>query len=426
MSSTKPVASVPDTTPSRLRSRPWVRRAALVGGGAFAVRLLYWLAFLRHYVPQTDAAQYVRIAHNFAIGNGIADTYPQVLVHATAFRPPLYPAMLGLLFKVFGTHLAVAQAANAVVGSLVVVLVDILVTRISTPRAGLIAAAIVAVTPSLLANDLVPLSEPLSLLIFLAIVLLMIDERWLAAGVATGLLLLTRPSAPALLAAGGVWLVSRVGWRTAFRFVAAAIVTIAPWVIRNEVHFHSPVLVTSNGFNVNAIYSPEALAGTTFVDASVDPRFAWLKPTTTNEAQWDRALLRHGVHGALTHPVSVARIVIRNALQEAELLPGRNRWAELSDGRNLGFRLVTLPIFYLTTVLGVIGLWRCRHRRWVWLLFLLGFVLVAPSVVTVAAPRLRAPLDLVLAIGAGLCLGAREAPSTAGAPTAEADFSTNS
>jgi 4-amino-4-deoxy-L-arabinose transferase-like glycosyltransferase len=416
VSLTKPSLSALTTT----ASRPWVRRAGLIGAVALAIRLLYWLAFLRHYVPQSDAGQYLRIAHNFAIGNGIADTYPQVLVHATAFRPPLYPAMLGLLFKVFGTHVAVAQAANAVIGSLVVVLVDIVVTRLATPRAGLIAAAIVAVTPSLLANDLVPLSEPLSLLIFLAIVLLMIEERWIWAGVATGLLLLTRPSAPALLVAAALWLVSRVGWKVAVRFVVAATVIVTPWIIRNEVHFHSPVLVTSNGFNANAIYSPEALRDSNFVDASIDPRFAWLKPKTTNEAQWDRALLRHGVHGALTHPATVVRIVARNTIQLAELLPGHNRWAERSDGRNRAFRTATLPIFYLTTALGLVGLWRWRANRWVWLMFLLGLVLVVPSVLTVPAPRLRAPLDLVLAIGAGLFLAPRAPAPTPQDETAAA------
>jgi 4-amino-4-deoxy-L-arabinose transferase-like glycosyltransferase len=385
------------------------------------VRLVYWAVLLRHYVPRSDAAQYLRIAHNFATGHGISDIYPEVVLHATAFRPPLYPALLGLLFKVFGTHVFVAQAANALIGALVVVLVDVLVTRIATPRAGLLAAAIVAVTPSLVANDLVPLSEPLSLLIFLVVVILLFDRRWAPAGVATGLLLLTRPSGPALLAAGAAWLVSKVGWKAAASFVVATLVTVAPWIVRNQTRFHSPVLITSNGFNVNAVYSREALADRTFVDASIDPRFAWLYPKTINEAQWDRALLRHGAHGALTHPVEVARRVTLNAAQMVELWPQANRGAEFLDGRNVTFRMLTLPLFFLTAALGIAGFRRNRANRMVKLLLMLALVLVVPSVLTVAAPRLRAPLDLVLGIGAGLYLAER-----AGKPAATLELSPNS
>ena len=375
-------------------------RVLLIGGGALVVRLAYWVAFMRHYVPQSDAAQYLRIAHNFATGHGIADYYPQVHIHATAFRPPLYPALLGGLFKLFGTHLAVAQATNAVLGATVVVLADLVATRIAGPRAGLAAACVVALTPSLIPNDLVALSEPLSLVVFLVVVLLLFGRRWAAAGFATGLLLLTRPSAPALLATAGVWLLSRIGWKAALRFGAAAVVTVAPWVVRNQIRVHSPVLVTSNGFNLNAVYSPEALASQSFVDASVDPRFGWLP--AGDEAKWDRTLAQHGIYGARTHPAAVVRRVIRNAGQMAELLPGYNLGAERLDGRNLALRNVTLPVFYLTTVLGIIGLRRHRHSPDLVLLVLLAVVMVVPSTLTVSVPRLRAPLDLALAIAAAL------------------------
>jgi 4-amino-4-deoxy-L-arabinose transferase-like glycosyltransferase len=400
---------VPLVSPTDLRATtrgPWLQRALLIGGGALVVRLAYWFAYLRHYVPQTDAAQYVRIAHNFAIGHGIADYYPQVQdhlrVHATAFRPPLYPALLGALFKLFGTHLAVAQAANAVLGAIVVVLADIVATRIAGPRAGLAASGIVALTPSLLANDLVPLSEPLSLVLFLLVLLLLIERRWVTAGFATGLLLLTRPSGPALLLAAGGWLVWKAGWKATLRFAATAMVTVAPWVVRNQIHMHAPVLITSNGFNVNAVYSSEALADGGFVDASIDPRFGWLRPVV-DEPKWDQALLRHGLHGAVAHPASVVHVVALNVVHIAELLPGANRGPEQLDGRNLTFRVWTLPVFYLTTALGVLGLWRHRSNRLAVLLVVLAAVLVVPSILTVAVPRLRAPLDLALAIGAALC-----------------------
>jgi hypothetical protein len=171
------------------------------------------------------------------------------------------------------------------------------------------------------------------------------------------------------------------------------------------------VLVTSNGFNLTAVYSPEALADRGFVDATFDPRFAWLRPVQSNEPEWDRILLRRGVDGALGHPDAVARVLARNVAQTAELAPGRNVWAEQMDGRNLAFRAATLPVFYLTAALGLAGLWRHRRDRRARLVFLLGLSLVVPSVFTVVAPRLRAPLDLALSVGAGI-LVAPAAPRT--------------
>ena len=72
------------------------------------------LVFLRNYHPQTDAQHYIDIATSVAHGHGFAADYPYGWVHATAFRPPLYPLLLGAAFAVFGVHLAVAQALNVV------------------------------------------------------------------------------------------------------------------------------------------------------------------------------------------------------------------------------------------------------------------------------------------------------------------------
>jgi 4-amino-4-deoxy-L-arabinose transferase-like glycosyltransferase len=378
-------------------------RLSLLGFGALAIRLAYWAIFVPHYVLRSDADQYVTIARNVASGWGIVDAYPQIFNHATAFRPPLYPVLLGELFRVFGPHVAVAQAANAVLGSLVVVLAYQLATRLAGPRAGLVAAVAVALSPSLLANDVVPLSEPLSLVLFLGVILLLLDRRSVVAGLAMGLLVLTRPSAPVLLAVAAIWLLCNVGWRAAFRFVFVASVVVAPWIVRNQIRLHTPVLVTSNGFNVAAMYSPEALSRGGFVDPVFDRQaFGWLRPAQFDEAKWDSLLLRRGIKGAVTHPVDVARIVGQNMVDLTEIRPDRNRGAEVLDGRNLGFRTVTLPFFYLTTILGLLGFWLHRRDSRVRLLFLLSSSVVALSVLTIAAPRLRAPMDLALAIGVGL------------------------
>ena len=130
-----------------------LRGAAAVFGVALLVRIAYVLVFLRNYHPQTDAQHYIDIATSIAHGNGFAAKYPYGFEHATAFRPPLYPLLLGTAFAIFGVHLAVAQALNVILGSGVVVLIAIVAARVGGRRAGLIAAGLATIYPPLLAND---------------------------------------------------------------------------------------------------------------------------------------------------------------------------------------------------------------------------------------------------------------------------------
>ena len=81
--------SVNTTSGAESRTR-WLRIAVF----ALVVRLLYWVLLTRAWKPVSDAAQYVAIARNLAHGRGFAESFPQIAVHATAFRPPLYPALL--------------------------------------------------------------------------------------------------------------------------------------------------------------------------------------------------------------------------------------------------------------------------------------------------------------------------------------------
>ncbi len=142
--------------------RPRVGKAlALLAVGAAGVRLVYLLAFARDYTPRSDANHYQAIAKAFAQGDGIAGIFPFTYQHPTAFRPPLYPALLGAVYWVTGVHVGVGQLLNVALGVVVVVLAALLGAHIAGYRAGIAAGIVVGVYPPLLANDVVLLSEPL-------------------------------------------------------------------------------------------------------------------------------------------------------------------------------------------------------------------------------------------------------------------------
>jgi hypothetical protein len=378
------------------------RTLALLAAGAVAVRLAYLVAFAREYSPRRDADHYQAIASAFANGDGISAPFPFTYLHPTAFRPPLYPAMLGAVYWVTGIHVGVGQLLNVALGATVVVLAAMLGAQIAGYRAGVAAGIAVGVYPPILANDVVLLSEPLSLALVLAMILLLVRGRPAWAGAACGLLVLTRPSAQLLVVVVAAWLVWRAGWRAAARFGVVSLVVVAPWVVRNWVLVGTPTIVTSNGFNLVSTYSDEALASKGFADAVFDGRFRRINDTNRNEMELDNAYREHALEDVGDRRSTPLLVVRHNLARYFELRPDVNKGAERSDGRNITVRNITLPIVYLVTVVGIVGLVRKRRRRGAELLILEGAYFTVVSVAVIAVPRLRAPLDLAAAIGVGL------------------------
>jgi hypothetical protein len=389
------------------------RTLALFAVGAVAVRLAYLVAVAREYSPRRDADHYQAIASAFANGDGISAPFPFTYLHPTAFRPPLYPAMLGAVYWITGIHVGVGQLLNVALGATVVVLAAMLGAHLAGYRAGVAAGIAVGVYPPILANDVVLLSEPLSLALLLAMILLLVRGRPAWAGAACGLLVLTRPSAQLLVVVVAAWLVWRAGWRAAARFGVVTIVLVAPWVVRNWVLVGTPTIVTSNGFNLVSTYSDEALASKGFADAVFDGRFRRINDTNRNEMELDNAYREHALEDVSDRRSTPLRVVRHNLARYFDLRPDVNESAERSDGRNVTVRNMTLPLVYLVTVAGIVGLVRARRRRGAELLIMAGAYFTVVSVAVIAVPRLRAPLDLAAAIGAGLLVAeviSRRAP----------------
>lgn len=376
----------------------------MVGLAGLVVRVLYVLLVLRDYTPASDAYHYHTIAVEVAAGHGVAHTYPFDFLHHTAWRPPLYPLLLGGVYAVTGPRVGAAQALNVVLGTAVVVMAAIVAWRLAGRLAGVVAGGLAAVYPPLLFNDGPPLSEPLGLLLLLATVLLLIERRAGWAGVASGLLLLTRPSGQFFVVSLIAWALWQLGWRRALAYVGCVTLVAAPWVVRNWIRLGSPVLVTSNGFNLNAIYSPEARASRGFVDGVFDPRFAALREGITSEVELDAALRRHALASLRDDPLQVVDVVRSNLPAFLELRPSRNRGPESADGRNLRLRGLTSPVVPLMISAGVAGMWLLRRRPGIGPLVIAAVVFSGATLVSVPAPRLRAPLDLVccIAVGGGL------------------------
>jgi 4-amino-4-deoxy-L-arabinose transferase-like glycosyltransferase len=373
---------------------------------ALVARILYWVLVTPDYSPDSDAAQYFDLARNIVNGHGYAMTFPQLELHPTAFRPPGYPYLLAAVLKVFGVDYGVGpgRALSLVCGLVAIALVYLLVRRISTPIAALVAGLCMALYPPLLANDTVLLTESLSLALLAGVLLALVVRRWPIAAVLCGLLILTRASAQYLMILLAFWVLWQLGWKRALGFLAIVAAVLSPWFIRNQIQLGSPYFVTSNGFNLAGTYSPAARESRRFVDPVIDDRFKQFRLAQFNEGDWQDQLQAFAIEDLKSHPGQVPGVLFRNAQHLFEFTPAFNEWAERVDGRNLDFRNATLPLFYVVTVVGVFGLVVTRRDPRALLVGAVGAYFVLASLVLVSPPRLRSPFDMCCCIGVGLAV----------------------
>jgi len=208
-----------------------------------------------------------------------------------------------------------------------------------------------------------------------------------------------------LIAAVAVW--RTVGWRRALGLAGISLVVVLPWLVRNQIQVDTFRLTTSEGFNLAAVYSPQAQRAGEYIDPVFDESFDGtdFKLLQFGEAAWNSALADLAFQGLKDDPAYVATVVRRNAAGYFELSPGRNDWPEGRDGRNMTLRTWSLPLFYAVTMAGCVGLFLFRRRPTLWVAIAIVGQFVVLSLVLVAPPRLRAPFDLLMCVGVGLLVG---------------------
>ncbi len=372
--------------------------------GALA-RAGYWIFVTPGWTPRSDADHYLRLARSVASGTGFSLAFPQLEMHATAFRPPLYPLLLAIVEWVGGTDvLWPARLLSVVLGLAVIALTVKLGARLAGPTAGVVAGGLVAVYPPLVANDTITLSEPLALLLILGILLTLHDRRWIACGVLSGLLLLTRPNAYLVVVVVVAALWRLVGRRPALLYALVCTALVVPWLVRNQIQVGTVRPTTSDGFTLAAIYAPPARERETFVNPVYDHWYdgSEFEILQFDEARWSAALSRLAYDSIRDDPGYVVAVVRQNTRAYFEIDTAANESAERYDGRNIDFRMATLPLYYVVTALGLAGVVLNIRRRETWPALAIAAQFTALSLLIVAPPRLRAPFDLTMCIGIGL------------------------
>ncbi len=393
-----------------------------------------------HFVPATDAADYDRIAVSLADTGGFPSSEYFTLANGpTAYRPPVFPLLLAGAYKLSGTHDAqdrwrAGRILEALLGTAAVLLIALIALALWNPAVALTAAAIAAVYPPFLLIGSTLLSESLFVPLVLAVVLCALRFRgsggrlgWAAlAGVLLGLTTLTRGNGIVLLAPVGflVWTgaprLSRKALRAPLILLAAALITLVPWTIRNQHVLHAFVpLTTESGYALAGTYSPAAQ------NSPANPAF-WLPPRAAvarvlqraphdNEAQISSALNTVALDYVKAHPVSLLKTAGWSTLRLFNLVgPGFERRLALYESFPRGLTDASVYAFWGLALLAIVGAFTRAARGRPPAFWWCPAALLLSTVLLFGTTRYRVPADPFFVMLAALGLLAayrRLAPS---------------
>jgi 4-amino-4-deoxy-L-arabinose transferase-like glycosyltransferase len=401
--------------------RTFAARLGLIAAAGLVVRVAYILLVARKVGGSGDYFFYQATANFLAQGHGFADPFTLLADPSagpgapSAAHPPLWPLVLSVPSLLGATGEVAHKLTGCLVGSGTVIVIGMLGRRLGGERLGLIAAGLAAAYPVLIAADGSLLSESLyGLMVALALLAAYrLAERPTAGGAALlgaviGLAALTRSEGLlliALLAAPAALLAARQ-WRTRVALVAAAVaamlVVLAPWTVRNLSRFERPVLISTNdgtllaGANCAATYRGRDLGAWRF-DCLTEG------PPGNDESQDGARLRRQGLDYARDHAGRLPLVVPVRLLRTWDLYQplGQVRFAE---GRNHTLDRIGLACYFALLPLAGLGLVALRRRTGLLLLAAPPVLVTITSVLGYGVPRLRhaAEITLVLLAAAGI------------------------
>lgn len=397
------------------------RAAWLILAVALVVHLLVAAAMdLRQLGPGIDSWDYDRHAESIARGDGFP---PSLLADSdeSALRAPLYPYFLGGVYAVTGGDVDAARYAQVGLGLLTVALIGLLAWQLMGTAVALASMGVAAVFPPLVGIDTALLTEALFVPLELGALAAAIQHRrsghayrWaLLAGFLAGLACLTRPNGILLLLplAVALWPGRARSWRPLAAMVGVAVLTVAPWTVRNAIVMdHFVPVSTEGGYVLAGIYNETVGAATEDVGewrpTQLVPEHASLfGRRDLDEVDLDEELRSESLEYMWDHPAYVAEVAVRN-VGRLFYLPGRSRaQEEVTNTVGLQPWLIDASVygFYAIGLLALAGLFSPPVRR------VPAFVWLVPAVFATSAlvgglTRYRAPIDPFIVMLAGAAL----------------------
>jgi 4-amino-4-deoxy-L-arabinose transferase-like glycosyltransferase len=402
------------------------------------LRLMFALAYWADKPLTHDEREYLALARSIASGDGVR--YPPPDSPATAVerfgRAPLYPWVLSWMggaavLEPRPEAVPVpVRVGQSIVGAAAVPILAAIAWRAAGPAAGAVAALLTAVHPPLVRLSGYALSEGLYVTLAWLTVLvfgLAVDRRsppapaqaarlLAVAGLLAGLAVLTRPAMLLFVGPAALWLALRRPPVLALSFLAAAILVVAPWTIRNVREYGRFVLVASEGGitfwtgnHPMAVGDGDMAANPAIKEANLELRRR--QPGLSPEAL-EPIYYREAFSQMAAHPVWWTGLVARKAFYLFVPVGPSYRL------HSLRFRLASIvPYLALLPFAAAGALTLRRMRTPVAALALMFASVVLTALVFLPQERFRAPvIDPTLIVCAAAWVAARGSASRAAGP----------
>ena len=393
--------------------------AAAMAAGV-AVVLLYVLTTRSHPL-RGDELFYDETARFWADGKLWWATLPFGEAHPTAWKPPLYPALVGTLYAIVGESPLRVEYVQALLAAVTVGLTWAFARRLFGPTPAVAAAWVVALFPLAFEYYGLLFPEALAIPLTLLALSLFIEReatvpRALLVGGVIGVGLLVRPTSAFLFAGVLAAFVVTAGWRrgaglTALAVVAAALV-VAPWTIRNYVEHDGFIPISVQDGAVYGTFNEEAarddFAWRAFLDNPPDV-LAERDPDTT-EAELRSGMQSFALDYIEDNPESVPKAFFWNGIVRFwDLRSPADAVDEWHfQGRSETVRWIGLVMYYVLLPLALYGLWRLRERRALFVPVVATVIAASLTFTVIGGTRYRAPLEpLLVVLAASLLATAR-------------------
>ena len=318
------------------------------------------------YKPINDATAYLELAGQIA-HTGSYPTSPARGAGAagsggpSAYFPPGFPYFLAAVEEIDGDTTAGAKAVHparlsqAVLGAAVVGLIGLVALEALGSMLALIALALAAIYPVLIELSGTLVAENLLTALVVAALWAMLRARrserpyrWVAAaGALTGLATLSHLNGIVLLPplAFAAWRVRR-GVAAPALVVAVALLTLAPWTIRNAIVLHRLIPVSDEtGITLVGTYNPTSAADSRvpykwrLYNVIPGERRLTLATPHLSELKLNDRLLSHALHYIGDHPFSPFAVAYYNA-RRLFALDGSFAWhaSAAAIGLDRGYR----------------------------------------------------------------------------------------
>jgi 4-amino-4-deoxy-L-arabinose transferase-like glycosyltransferase len=387
-----------------------------------------WLVALAAIVPRVIVLAHERDkiltaftdkSDDFALTFVHHGTFGLVPGQPSAYTQPLYGFFLVPVYWIFGREWWSAGFAQIVVATATAFLVYAIGARVLSRSAGVFAAVVSTLNPYLVWHDVHLNREILDQLLAAAIVLCVLvaaDRRSLAwsaaAGIYSGLAILGNVRLSALPLVLAAYLLVRIGWRSwaPVALVAAAAVTVAPWVVRNRVEVGCFALTTDGRalWKANNLQTYPLLTHGKWIDDVKDPpNHPFPNPEEARviyqQGRGKRLIDECANQSYYQHKAWVFVREHPGAKAKLAGLAVRMEWdprttASATDSGHGVLRTWAQPLYTsLLYALAVVGLFFVPRRFAALVLVLLAYQTLA-AVVFVGATRYRIPTDFLLAL----------------------------